>query len=147
MIQRYTQFKATIACIDKSIQKLERQEMERFGLKGPHVQCLMAISSHEKEITAATLSRICNKNKAAISRSLAQLEDKGLVLRQAGYRGYLTLTEQGKAVTQRISQTAERTVKAVSLDFDEAGRTAFYQALERIACNLQSICEEGVNDK
>ncbi len=147
MIQRYTQFKAAISRIDKNIQKIERQEMERFGLKGPHVQCLMAISSHGEEMTAAQLCRICDKDKAAISRSLAELEGKNLIHRQAGYRGNLTLTEQGQAVTRRISHTAEKAVKAVSLDFDETERTAFYQALERIACNLQDICEEGVNDK
>lgn len=147
MIRRYTQFKAAISRIDKAIQKIERQEMERFGLKGPHVQCLMAINDHTQEITAAQLCRICDRDKAAISRSLAELEEKGLVHREAGYRGILTLTEQGKLVTKRISQTAQKAVEAVSLDFDEAERAAFYQALEHIACNLQSICEEGVNDK
>lgn len=147
MIQRYTQFKAVISRIDKSIQKIERQEMECFGLKGPHVQCLMAISSQEEEMTAAQLCRICDKDKASISRSLAELEEKGLIHREAGYRGSLMLTEQGQAVTARITQTAARAVEAVSLNFDEAQRIAFYQALERIACNLQSICEEGVNDK
>lgn len=146
MLRRYKQFTTAISRIDKCIQKIERQEMERFGLKGPHVQCLMAIGDQEQEITAAQLCRLCNRDKAAISRSLAELEKKGLVHREAGYRGSLALTEQGQAVTSRISQTAQKAVEAVSLDFDEAGRTAFYQALERIASNLQNICEEGVQD-
>ncbi len=142
MIQRYTQFKAAISRIDKCIQKIERQEMEHFGLKGPHVQCLVAIHHHPQEMTAAQLCRICDKDKAAISRSLAELEERGLICRQVGYRSHLTLTEQGRAVAVRITQTAEQAVAAASLDFGEAERTAFYQALERIAGNLQNICEE-----
>lgn len=147
MIQRFVQFTAVISSIYKSIQKVERQEMERFGLRGPHVQCLVAVSRHPEGIAAARLCEICEKDKASVSRSVTALEEKGLLRREPGYRGKLTLTPQGQEVTACICRTAQNVVEAVSLDFDEEQRAAFYGALERVADNLQNMCIEGASEK
>lgn len=146
MVERFVQFTAIISSIYKSIQKIERQEMERFGLRGPHVQCLVAVSRHPEGIAAARLCEICEKDKASVSRSVAALEEKGLLRRESGYRGKLTLTRQGQEVTASICLTAQKCVEAVSLDFDEEQRAAFYNALERIAGNLQNMYAEGVSE-
>ena len=48
--------------------------MEKYGLKGPHAQCLLAMRRNPQGITASQLCTICDKDKAAISRTVAELE-------------------------------------------------------------------------
>ena len=40
MIDRFELFTSYISEIYRQIQKIERDVMESYGLKGPHVQCL-----------------------------------------------------------------------------------------------------------
>ena len=147
MIHRYAAFKAAISSIYKSIQKIERQEMEHFGLKGPHVQCLLAVYAHPEGIAAARLCELCDRDKASISRSLTELEHQGLLNREPGYRASLHLTERGCTVAEQIRQRADRAVQAVSLAFGDEDRRAFYEDLDEIAARLQNICEEGVSQQ
>ena len=43
MISRFEQFSFTISNIYRSIQKIEREEMDRYGLKGVYAQYLVAL--------------------------------------------------------------------------------------------------------
>ena len=74
MIDRFEQFSSSIAAIYKCIQKIERDQMARYGLKGPHVQCLVIMSRFPEGVTAAELCELCEKDKAAISRAVSELE-------------------------------------------------------------------------
>ena len=38
MVDRFAQFVAGISCISRCIQKIERDVMVHYGLKGPHAQ-------------------------------------------------------------------------------------------------------------
>ena len=75
MVSRFEHFSASISCIYRYIQRIERTEMEKYGLKGPHAQCLLAMKKHPEGITAARLCEVCEKDKAAVSRILAELEE------------------------------------------------------------------------
>ena len=59
MISKYELFSASVSCMYHDIQKIERLEMAKYGLKGPHAQCLLAMSRHPAGITAARLCEIC----------------------------------------------------------------------------------------
>lgn len=148
MISRFEQFSASITCIYRYIQKIERVEMEHYGLKGPHAQCLLAMSRFPEGITAARLCEVCDKDKAAISRMVAELEEKGLLLRDAAagvrYRALLKLTQQGRAAADHVEQRARLAVEEAGAGMTQQQRTAMYAALELIAGNLQTICAEGL---
>ena len=75
MIHRYQQFSTAISCLYHDIQKLERVEMAKYGLKGPHAHCLQVMAGFPKGITSAQLTERCEKDKAAISRAVAELEE------------------------------------------------------------------------
>ena len=81
MVTRFEQFSGAVSCIYRCIQKIERVEMAKYGLKGPHAQCLLAMSRYPDGITASELCTVCDKDKAAISRTVAELEREGLVER------------------------------------------------------------------
>lgn len=71
MIGRFEQFTSAVAGISRCVQKIERTEMAKFGLKGPQTQCMVALSHYPEGITSGTLREVCNKDKAAISRTIA----------------------------------------------------------------------------
>ncbi len=148
MISTYELFSASVSCLYHDIQKIERVEMMKFGLKGPHAQCLLAMSRYPEGITAVRLCEVCEKDKAAISRTLTELEKMGMVQRAfrsgSRYRANLTLTEQGKTAAQRVNRTAQLAVEKAGEGLDDAQREVFYSVLARISGNLHSICRDGL---
>ena len=98
MRSRYEQFAGSVLCLYRYIQKIQRVEMAKYGLKGSHAQCLLVMNRYPEGITAAQLSQISDKDKAAISRTLSELAREGLVERKNttnSYRAPLFLTEKG----------------------------------------------------
>lgn len=150
MLSRFEQFCTAISMIHHAIQKIERVEMGKYGLKGPHAQCLLVISQHPAGITAARLCEVCEKDKAAISRAVAELEEAGMLIRQDSdgkrYRSRLYLTEKGMEVATNVSRLVNMAVCQASEGYDETHREIFYRVLNMIAGNLQSICRDGLEE-
>lgn len=148
MLSRFEHFSSSISCIYRYIQKIERIEMEKFGLKGPHVQCLLAMDRHPEGITAAQLCAVCDKDKAAISRTVAELEQEGMVLREtpngSRYRALLRLSQRGIAAAAQLNDRVVLAVEKAGEGLSDEQRAVFYSVLELIAGNLQNICAEGL---
>ena len=148
MVTRFEQFTSSVASIHRSIQKIERVEMARYGLKGPHAQVLLAMSRYPEGVTSGELVKSCDKDKAAISRTVAELEREGLVERQGKngnfYRAALTLTDRGREAAEHVAIRARHAVEAASNGLSEENRRALYMALDLIANHLQTICDTGL---
>ena len=146
MTGRFEQFCNAIAGIQYAITKIERMEMDKYGLKGPHAQCLLAMRQHPEGITSAALCEVCRKDKAAISRAVSELEDAGMISRfdptGKHYRTLLHLTEKGTEVSRDVEILVHRAVSRVSRGYDEETRDVFVQVLGLIADNLQMLCTE-----
>lgn len=149
MVERYEKFSLYISGVYKSIQKLERDVMEQCGLKGAYAQYLVAMLRAGKGLTSTQLCEICDKDKAAISRAVSEMENKGLLVREGKnpYRALLKLTENGSKVAAFVCQRAEVAVRDADAGLTDEARAAFYEGLEIIASNLQNICEEGLAEK
>ena len=149
MENRYELISGSISCMYHDIQKIERVEMAKYGLKGPHAQCLMVMKKYPQGITAARLCEACEKDKAAVSRTLAELEEAGMVIREnrngSRYRSNLLLTEQGKAAAGNVVEKARLAVELAGTGFGEEEREVFYRVLAIIAGNLHKLCREGLN--
>lgn len=150
MISKYEHFSLSVSRIYHDIQRIERTEMEKFGLKGPHAQALLAMHRYPEGITAVQLCEVCVKDKAAISRSIAELEEKGMVLRNqtngSSYRAKLTLTPQGTAAALAVSEKARMAVEQAGIGLDDVQREVFYKVLALISENLHTICTEGLKE-
>lgn len=147
MINRFEQFFASISSIYKIIQKIERDEMARYGLKGPHVQCMVAMHRHPDGVTVTQLCTLCDKDKAAISRDIAELEGKGMVERCGGeklYRAPIRLTEKGTMIAQQVSGIVQTAVELAGERLTDEDRRVFYQTLDLIAGNLRRISRNGM---
>ncbi len=140
MIQRFESFVAGITVCYKYIQRIKSIEMVELGLKGTHAMCLFHLHRHPEGLTAAQLSSLCGEDKAAISRTVADLRQQQLLTPQSDkhYRAPLQLTDQGCAVSQRVEQIIEQWVTAGGDGLTEQQRTDFYQSLSMIAANLKN---------
>ena len=149
MESRYELLSGSISCMYHDIQKIERVEMARYGLKGPHAQCLLAMRKHPEGITAARLCEACDKDKAAVSRILGELETAGMVRREirngSRYRASLTLTPQGQAAAEAVVAKARLAVERAGVGFGEEEREIFYRVLTIIAGNLHKLCRDGLS--
>lgn len=148
MVSKYELFSLSVSSMYHDIQKIERTEMAKFGLKGPHAQCLLAMSRYPDGITSARLCEACEKDKAAISRTVAELEEGGLVQRKERngnrYRAALTLTEKGREAAESVNQKAQLAVEQAGEGLDDVQREVFYRVLALIAGNLHTICRDGL---
>lgn len=138
MNQRFQSFVTGITICYKSIQRIKAMEMTEFGLKGTHVMCLFYLSNHPEGLTAAQLCKLCGEDKAAISRTLATLQERGYI--QAGekkYRASLQLTFEGVEVARQIDGLIEQWVGLGGDGLTREERETFYRCLELIAGNLQ----------
>lgn len=151
MVERFEQFSFSISSIYRNIQKIEREEMERYGCRGAFARYLVAMNRFPDGVTSAELCDICDRDKAAVSRIVFEMEEKGLIerkLRQGSYyRAKLVLTEEGKKAAQFVCERASAAVGATSGVIADTDRKNMYEALAIIAENLQTIAKKGIPEK
>lgn len=148
MENRYELLSGSISSMYHDIQRIERTEMAQYGLKGPHAQCLLAMKKHPEGITAARLCQVCEKDKAAVSRILAELEAAGMILREnrngSRYRAVLLLTERGQEAAGAVVEKARLAVGLAGKGFGAEEREIFYRVLSIISGNLHQLCRDGL---
>jgi len=148
MLRRFEEFSFAISGIYHNIQKIEREEMDKYGLKGPHAQYLVAMTRCPEGLTAAQLSEMCDRDKAAVSRALNEMEKRGLVIRElandTAYRALLKLTETGSSAARFVCEKIAQAVELAGSGLSEEERTIFYSVLSRIGANLRAIARDGL---
>lgn len=148
MISRFEQFTSAISSIHRSIQKIEREQMEKYGLKGVYAQYLVTIERYKEGITAAQLCEVCDLDKAAVSRAVAEMTKRGLLERvcanETAYRARLKLTDKGQEAADYVNRLALAAVETAGRELTDESRTIMYTALESIAANLTVICRNGI---
>lgn len=151
MIQRFERFSLAISEISRYWHKIAADEMEQYGLKGPHVVYLVTMYRHPEGLTAARLGELCGRDKADVSRTMSLMEKKGLIVREGGsqnlYRALLKLTQEGRQAAEFVRERASVAVELAGGQIPDEKRAVFYETLELIASNLQAISEEGLPRK
>lgn len=148
MLSRFEQFSTVISGLHRYIQKLEREEMEKLGYKGAFAQYLVAINRYEDGLTAAQLCEICDINKAAVSRAMAEMEEKNLIVRRSDnnrlYRAKVFLTDTGRQAAEFVHRRASSAVAAAGSALSDEERDVMYRSLDLIAARLQTLTKEGI---
>lgn len=143
MIKRFDQFVSGITVCYKYIQRIKALEMPELepGLKGTHVMCLFYLNLNPEGLTAARLCALCQEDKAAISRTVAELSERGFVeSAESGgkrYRAALQLTDRGRELAGRVESVISQWVEAGGDGLSEDERAAFYHGLGVISENLR----------
>ncbi len=144
MITRFELFTTTITQIYKNLQKVKMQEMADLELRGIHVMCLFQLNRHPEGLTVTQLSNLCGEDKAATSRTVSDLVQKGFITtdKEKKYRAPIVLTENGQNVANQIDQQAAQAVEAVGQGLTEEEREIFYKALATISENLKNYSND-----
>ena len=151
MLNRFTRFSLAIAEIDRCWHKLAAEEMAKYDLNSPHAVYLNTLYQYPEEITAAKLGELCCKNKADVSRMVSIMEKKGLVRKEGiggnFYRAKLLLTAEGRLAAEHVRERAAVAVELAGAGLSHETREVFYNALEQITANLQTLSKEGLPSK
>lgn len=150
MLDRFARFSYSIFEISRYWHKIAADEMTRYDLKGPYAVYLTTLYRHEDGITVTDLGALCGKDKADVSRAVASMEKKGLVMRQTvnknAYRARLQLTDMGKTAAEQVCKQAALVVEQAGKDLSPEKREHFYETLELIATNLRQLSKEGIKE-
>ena len=118
--------------------------MAEYNLKSPHVSCLYYLYKYG-DMTATELCEICDEDKAAISRSIVQLEKEGYVEytdeQKRRYRARMSLTQKGREIAEGLAKKIDHVLDMAGDGLAEDDRVIFYRSLELISKNLENICK------
>lgn len=147
LIKRFEEFVNLISNIHKDIQKIKQDRMKQFGLSGNHVMCLFYLAQHQEGLTATQLCQLMSVNKAAVSRTMAELKDKDYIFYMnqednKKYRAVARLTVTGFAVTEQIDEIIYEVVNEIGKDLGEDERRIMYQSLETVSRNLDILAKK-----
>jgi len=148
MTSRFERFATALSEITRYWHKIAAAEMKRYGLKGHHALYLITMNRYPDGITAVRLGELCCRDKADVSRSIAELEDKNLIEKDdsgvSRYRILLRLTDEGKQAAEYLKERADLAVKLGGEGIPEESKESFYCMLELVASNLKHFGESGL---
>ncbi len=137
MDKRFENFTVTISKLNKLVQKIKLFEMENYGLTAVHVMCIYYLYERDGA-TASELVRLTLDDKAAISRALKLLKEKGLIVySSAKYNAKISLTPEGVEVAKFIEERADAAVNAGGELLDKKQSEDFYVILGSICQSLE----------
>ena len=142
-MERFENFVGGVTLLYRCIQKIKNMETAELGLRGRHVMCLYQLQKHPEGLTSAQLAALCGEDKAAISRTVAELRSRGLADKPDGYRAPVRLTEAGRGLAADVRRLAQGAVERGGAGLTNHERPAFYHALDVIGGNLTRLCGEG----
>lgn len=152
LIERFESFTSSVTKAYKLIQKIKIAEAEQIGLKPSHVMYMYYLGKNLEGLTHAQLSKLCIEDKAAVSRAIVELTQKGFVKNSEEYpsRKYRTkiiLTDEGREINNNINKAIAMAVSKASKNLDETDRENFYRVFFYITDNLDEICSSYLKEK
>lgn len=140
---RFVAFATAIEKAHKTVQKIKTERMRMFGLRSSDAMCLVILSRHPEGLTLTALAKECRVDKAAVSRALRTLLEAEAVRyltvsdSKTTYRAPIVLTEKGKSIAVQMNALAGDAIEHSSGEISSEQLTAFYDALNTIAENLE----------
>lgn len=143
MIERFERFSYSVSELSRCLHRLAGEEMGKYELKGSYA-LYFTVLLRNPGITAAQLTELTGRDKADVSRAIAMLEKKGLVMRQSGYRANLQLTQSGTELAHALGKRISAAVAYAGKDLSEEDRDRFYACLDSLVSNLQTLSQNGL---
>ena len=143
-MSRFEQFTLSVFCITHYWNKIATEKMKEYHLKGTYGFYLILLAGAEENMTAARLSELTLRDKADISRAVAQFHKQGLVKidETRRYRAPIVLTEKGRRLAEQIQIEANKALVIAGAGLSESMRADMYQSLFIISSNLKRLCED-----
>ncbi len=149
MINRFDDFVSMINTAYKCLQKVKSYEVKSLGIKGSQVMCLFYLGQKEDGLTSGELCEMCREDKAAVSRNLKCLYEKGYVTvfedETKKYKLKNVLTDEGKEAYNILEKHIVDCVTKFGTGLTDRERTTFYKALSIIVGNFDEFCNRPAN--
>lgn len=136
--ERFGDFVGLINALHKEIVRIKSNEAKRLGFTGADVMCLYYLVKNPEGLTASELARKADVSRAAMSRTVARLEE-GQLIEVAGssaesgrYRARITLTQKGLAAAQPINNIVADVLGSTGAALSDARRTEMYDSLNQV---------------
>ena len=146
MLTRLENFISNINEVSLYWHRMTAVVMKKHGLRGSTASYFIQLYNHPEGLPAASLCKLCGKDKGDVSREIANLEKLGLVERASsekrGYRAPITLTESGKKVAREVTRTAAAAMLYVVKPLEDEEAEQFRSAFDKIAANMRTLSEE-----
>ena len=138
MDERFKIFTNHINSINRSIRRIKNIEMKEYDLKSPHVSCIYYLYK-EKSLSIKELTKLCDVDKSAISRTLDYLLNNDFIIINGdkGYKNNLILKNKSNIVGKYISDKIDNILNEASKGLTEEERKILYKALDIIDNNLK----------
>ena len=124
----------------KSITKIKHKKMSKYGLGSTHTTCLRRLYAAENGLTRTQLSKLCELDKAQITRIVGELSNKGFVIEESkgsGYKKKIFLTDSGREMTAEIYRVVLELNEYVSGSIPQEDIDHFYRVFEKICLGLR----------
>lgn len=147
MTNRYEDFTDLIMTSYRVIQKIKTAGMKKIHLKAGDVNCIYYLSKYQDGLSNARLADLSGVDKAAISRTLNALMEKGYVSLSAEddpkkYGRRYVLTEIGKTAADEVNQEVDNLVNEVGKNISAEEGDIFYETFHSISEQLVKLSEE-----
>ena len=141
---RFAKFTLLIEGIHKCIQKMKVDTVSELGIKSVHVSWLYTLLRHEEGLTAAELAQQSMVDRSLVSREIASLKRSGHVSvtggsEGRGYNSRITLTDEGRALAERIADEVLNVQNTVDEGISEEELRSFYSTLDKLSKNFQNL--------
>lgn len=109
--------------------------------------CIVALGKYPQGLTVTELASSCCEDKAAISRTVDSLAEKGYITYEEAqarrrWRSKVILTEKGREVTKGVEQLIEEIVGKIKGELTTEQEVAFYRMFSLINDRLAEYCEK-----
>ena len=141
--ERFEILSATVLHLLQAVQEIKAKKMEEYGLRGRSASVLCRIYERGGALTAMELTKICEVDKAQISRALAELSAREF-LEKAGdgtrcYKQKYTLTPGGARAAADISRAFADIEATVSKGLTKNELEIFFRTLYTLSDNFDAL--------
>ena len=131
-------------------QALSRIYAERYGIGVPEWRVLVTLGQFGM-MTGKSIGAHSHMHKTKVSRAVAQLEKRKLLMRRANRadlrEAFLALTPAGRAMYDDLAPVALHFADRLSDAVDSADRAAFERAVDRLIERSAKLAAEFAKDK
>ncbi|MBQ7225215.1 MAG: hypothetical protein IJX02_01280 [Clostridia bacterium] len=144
--ERFSPFVLYIERISKNIKRVADIKMEPYGLRSPHVLCILQLAKSDGGLSSTALADACGVDKAFVSRITSELMTKNYIMKDENARGKyktkLVLTEKGQEINQVIVGILEECFKQVDANITAKKLDIFYDVLCRIDGGIANLLKQ-----
>lgn len=147
-LERFVAFSMLCEESCKSLQRIKAAYMNKLGLQSGAALLLAVLCRHKDGLSAAALARACKLDRAAVSRAIPPLLEKGVIAyreehpEKRNYRSPLVITEVGARTVEQIHRYTVDAVRRISGDIEGEELAAFYRVFRTLERRLSEHEEE-----